>query len=195
MARIILEEGNGILPKIKIAKDLEAAKRMDAEKAPAVTVGCEYDGEVVLGLLHAMIHHTEGWSKKIAPALSRNILTFEYDEDDYMMISHIDLDVICGIMGSIGKYDYSEDIKTGVHYLNGRYDEHLFDECVTEETINFVYGYIGYVSTNAIPAEEDVTDYVYTLIDNFTKEEYIELGKELIRYKRLASSAKTNDTK
>ncbi len=179
--------------KVLLAKDLATARRMEEEKIPVVTVECEYGLEVVEGQLHTMAHHVPGW--ETAPSLQMNIKSFKFDQDDYIMISHLDLDTICGIMAAIGEYNVSEDIKKGVNYVDCNGQQHLFDTEVSEEAREFILSYIGYAQKNRAPfGVEDVTEYVSDAISSLRTREYYEAGKAFVENRKAEAEASVVST-
>lgn len=174
--------------KVLMAKDLETARRMESERIPVITVEAEYGLEVVEGQLHTMAHHIPGW--ETAPSLQMNIKSFKFDQDDYILISHIDLDTVCGVMAAIGEYNVSEDIKAGVNYVDCNGQHHLFDEVVSDEARRFILSYIGYAQKNRAPfGAEDVTEYVSAVISSLRTREFYEAGKAFVESRKAEAEA------
>ena len=179
--------------KIKMAKTLEAAKSLFGKfHGPIVSVEAEYGSEVVQGTHFTMAHHVKGWAT--APSLCENDILGDIDmaDEETILISHIDLDTICGIMSVIGAYDIDYFIKKGVNYVDCNGQHNLYSEEVSEEARRFILSYIGYASKFRAPHSEekivDVTEYIYKLIEEFQAPEFYELGKDLVESRTAAAT-------
>ena len=178
--------------KILMAPSLEKALAIKERlNDPLATVECEYGNTVVEGAV-TLAHHVEGWNT--APSLQSSNVLLESRvkrlEDDYIMISHIDLDTVCGIMAITEDYDIAEDIKKGINHVDCNGQHHLFDEEVSEDARKYILAYIGYTLSNRAPfGEEDVTEYVIKLIQNFNTEANYETGKSFVEGRRAEAEA------
>lgn len=179
--------------RIKMAKDLETAKQLIKRfNGPLATIECEYGDVVVEGAV-TLAHHVEGWNTP--PALqSSDILektgVERLEEGDYIMVSHIDLDTICGIMAIAEDYDIAEDIKKGINHVDCNGQHHLFDDEVSEDARRYILAYIGYTLSNRAPfGEEDITEYVINLIQSFNTEANYEAGKAFVEGRRSEAEA------
>lgn len=175
-----------------MAKDLETAKNLiERLNGPLATIECEYGSTVIEGAV-TLAHHVEGWTK--APSLQSSNILLEagielVEEMDYIMISHIDLDTICGIMAVAEDYDIPEDIKKGINHVDCNGQHHIFDTEVSENAKRYILSYIGYALKNKAPQQEDVTEYVIELIQNFNTEENYEVGKAFVEGRRAEAEA------
>lgn len=179
--------------RIKMAPSLDKALEMKERfNGPLATVECEYGNTVVEGAV-TLAHHVEGWNT--APSLQTSNVLFEAGvemvvDGDYIMISHIDLDTVCGIMAVAEDYDIPEDIKKGINYVDCNGQHHLYDTEVSEDARKYILSYIGYANAHRAPiGQEDVTDYVIDLIERFNTQENYEAGKAFVEGRRVEAEA------
>lgn len=178
--------------RIKIARSLEAAKEIvERFNGPLATVECEYGQTVVQGSV-TLAHHVEGWTT--APSLQSNTILvdagIEVVEGDYIMISHVDLDTVTGIMALLGRYDFDEDIKEGINFVDCNGQHHLFSDKISEGARRVILAYLGYAAANRAPQnDEDVTDYILTLIELFNTEEFYQAGLQIVTQRKTEAEA------
>lgn len=169
-----------------LEKALEIKQRLNG---PLATIECEYGNVVVEGAV-TLAHHVEGWNA--APALaSSNIIEeagVEPVDGDYILVSHIDLDTIMGIMNIANDMPFSEEVKKGINFVDCNGQHNLFKEEVSEEARRVILAYIGYAARNRCPQQEDITEYVRTLIQEFYNQDNYEAGLALVEGRKKAAS-------
>ncbi len=166
------------MSKVILVRDIKRAKELVAEKQPIATAEAEYGSTVIEGQTATLAHHVQGWTS--APSLSEN-LNLNVQEDDYILVSHIDLDTVCGIMAVKGVYKYSPEVKKGINYVDCNGQHRMFSSEVSEEARRIILSYIGYTLNNRCPQEEDITEYVNTLILKFDTEENFSIGLKFVK--------------
>ncbi len=176
--------------KILMAPSIEKAREIKERfNGPLATVECEYGDVVVEGAV-TLAHHASGWDS--APALaSDNILEesgVEVVDGDYIMVSHVDLDTVFGVMNIANNMPFSEEVKKGVNYVDCNGQHNLFKEEVSEEARRVILAYIGYASRNRCPQQEDITEYVRELIQNFFTQDNYEAGLALVEGRSKAAA-------
>ena len=177
--------------RVLLGKDLEAAQSIIARegKAPIATIEAEYGSTVVEGAKATYAHHVQGYTT--APSLQANnsAITAEdiMDSSNYILVSHIDLDVICGILSILNAYDVRDAVKEAVNFVDCNGQHNLFKE-VSEEARRVILAYIGYASRNRCPQQEDITEYVQELIQSFFTQDNYEAGLALVEGRKKAAS-------
>lgn len=178
--------------RVLMAKDLQTAKEIIARegRAPLATIEAEYGSTAVEGAKATYAHHTPDWNT--APSLQGNnsAITVEdiMDSSNYILVSHIDLDVICGILSILNSYDVRDAVKEAVNYVdcNG---QHKLGSVKDPEGKAFIESYIGIVSKHRAPfGQEDVSEYCIKvgniLMGNSEKDtDWAELGAQVLAQK------------
>ncbi len=186
--------------RILVGKDLTTAQEIISREgeAPIATIEAEYGNTVVEGVKATYAHHVAGYTT--APALQGNNGDFSVedilDSSNYILISHIDLDVICGILSVLNAYDVRDAVKEAVNYIdcNG---QHKLGSVKDPEGKAFIESYIGIVSKYRAPfGAEDVTDYCKMvgniLMGNQQKDvDWAELGAQVLAQKEAEASKAT----
>ena len=186
--------------RILVGKDLTAAQQIVLRegKAPIATIEAEYGNTVVEGVKATYAHHVAPWTT--APSLQKNNGAFSVedilDSSNYILVSHIDLDVICGILSILNAYDVRDAVKEAVNYIdcNG---QHKLGSVKDPEGKAFIESYIGIISKFRAPVgTEDVTDYCKMvgniLMGNREKDtDWAELGARVLAQKETEASKAT----
>lgn len=186
--------------RVLVGKDLTAAQAIITRegKAPIATIEAEYGSEVVKGTKATYAHHVAGWTT--APSLQPNNGDFSVedimDSSNYILVSHIDLDVICGILSILNAYDVRDAVREAVNFVdcNG---QHKLASVKDAEGRAFIESYIGIVSKFRAPfGVEDVTDYCKMvgniLMGNKEKDtDWAELGHQVLAQKEAEAKKAT----
>lgn len=166
--------------RILLKKDSTCTKTIIAVDVSVVTIKTEDNFEGIKETSITFKHHINSLNSEL-PLLVNTFENSFFKEDDYILISQINLSVICSVIAILRSYSIEESIKNGVNYIECHGQHHLFDSEISEEARKFILSYIGYTNKNEIPVDvEDVTEYILNLIDNFQTEDNYKIGKVFI---------------
>lgn len=180
-----------------MARDEKAAQEIIVRegRAPLATIEAEYGNVVIEGVKATYAHHVAGW--ETAPSLQPNNSAITagdlMDNDNYILVSHIDLDVICGVLSILNAYDVKDSVKEAINYVD-THGQHKIGFIKDSEGRAFVEAYIGIVSKHRAPfGVEDVTDYCKMvgnlLMGNKEKHtDFVKLGKEVLENKEVEAN-------
>lgn len=165
--------------KILLAKSYVRALEIIEELGqPLISIEAVYGDKLIKGSSLALDHHTELLSAP--PALYAG-LTFGLSQENYILVSHVDIDTILGIYLTL----YGEllkALKEAVNFIDEN-GVHMLDQIKDEEAKAFIKAYRGYSYINPCPFdEENITGYVVKLIREIfidkNHSEYIKIYEE-----------------